>query len=122
MDVMLRLPRGVDGFEGVVDESLRAADRPAHVESAVEIAEVLRRLESFLEGGTLLGYGGGTAWFGGPAQDAEAKRILGIPDDLTARQIVMIGRPKSAKDPRPTGPMRGRKPLSELVSYERWGA
>ena len=51
MDVMLRLPRGVDGFEGVLDESLRAADRPRHVESAVEIAEVLRRLESFLERG-----------------------------------------------------------------------
>ena len=81
-----------------------------------------RLTERLLTGATLLGYGGGTAWFGGPAQDAEAKRILGIPDDLTARQIVMIGRPKSAKDPRPTGPMRGRKPLSELVSYERWGA
>ena len=81
-----------------------------------------RLTERLLTGATLLGYGGGTAWFGGAAQDAEAKRILGIPDDLTARQIVMIGRPKSREDPRPTGPMRGRKPLSELVSYERWGA
>jgi len=35
---------------------------------------------------------------------------------------VMIGRPKSTKDPRPSGPTRGRKPLSELVSYDRWGA
>jgi hypothetical protein len=70
----------------------------------------------------MLGYGGGTAWFGGPTHDAEAKRILGIPDQLTARQIVMIGRPTSTKDPRPTGPMRGRKPISELVSYDRWGA
>ena len=53
--------------------------------------------------------------------DTEAKRILGIPDELTARQIVMIGRPASRKDPRPTGPMRGRKAISELVSYDRWG-
>ena len=81
-----------------------------------------RLTERLLTGATMLGYGGGTAWFGGPTHDAEAKRILGIPDDLTARQIVMIGRPTSTKDPRPTGPFRGRKPLSELVSYDRWGA
>jgi len=80
-----------------------------------------RLTERLLTGATMLGYGGGTAWFGGPTHDAEAKRILGIPDDLTARQIVMIGRPTSTKDPRPTGPFRGRKPLSELVSYDRWG-
>ena len=38
------------------------------------------------------------------------------------KEIVMIGRPTSNKDPRPSGPMRGRKPISELVSYDRWGA
>jgi hypothetical protein len=81
-----------------------------------------RLTERLLTGATMLGYGGGTAWFGGPTHDAEAKRILGIPDDLTARQIVMIGRPTSNKDPRPSGPTRGRKPISELVSYDRWGA
>jgi nitroreductase family protein len=81
-----------------------------------------RLTERLLTGATMLGYGGGTAWFGGPTQDAEAKRILGIPKDLTARQIVMIGRPTSTMDPRPSGPMRGRKPISELVSYDRWGA
>jgi len=81
-----------------------------------------RLTERLMTGATMLGYGGGTAWFGGPAQDAEAKRILGIPESLTARQIVMIGRPKSNKDPRPSGPIRGRKPLSELVSYDVWGA
>ena len=81
-----------------------------------------RLTERLLTGATMLGYGGGTAWFGGPTQDAEAKKILGVPENLTARQIVMIGRPTSNKDPRPSGPMRGRKPISELVSYDRWGA
>jgi len=81
-----------------------------------------RLTERLLTGANLLGYGGGVAWFGDKEQQAEAKRILGIPDHLTARQIVMIGRPKSTKDPRPSGPSRGRKPLSELVSYDRWGA
>ena len=70
----------------------------------------------------MLGYGGGVAWYGDPDQQAEAKRVLGIPGARTARQIVMIGRPKSRSDPRPTGPKRGRKPMAELVSYERFGA
>lgn len=80
-----------------------------------------RLTERLMTGATMLGYGGGTAWFGGPAQDAEAKRILGIPEAMTARQMVLIGRPISNKDPRPSGPTRGRKPLSELVSFERFG-
>jgi len=80
-----------------------------------------RVTERLLTGAKLLGYGGGVAWFGEPPLQAEAKRILGIPEDRHARQIVMIGRAASANDPRPKGPPRGRKPLSELVSYERWG-
>ena len=79
-----------------------------------------RLTERILTGATMLGYGGGVAWFGEPDKQAEAKRVLGIPDGKMARQIVMIGRPKSRADPRPNGPARGRKPLSELVSYDRW--
>ncbi|HET8567364.1 MAG TPA: nitroreductase family protein [Candidatus Limnocylindria bacterium] len=80
-----------------------------------------RVTERLLTGAKLLGYGGGVAWFGEPSHQAEAKRILGIPDEKTARQIVMIGKPRSSKDPRPYGPPRGRKPLAELVSYDRFG-
>ena len=79
-----------------------------------------RVTERLLTGATLLGYGGGVAWFGEPHHQAEAKKVLGIPEARTARQIVLIGRPKSKDDPRSTGPARGRKPLAELVSYERW--
>jgi hypothetical protein len=67
------------------------------------------------------GYGGGTAWFGDDSQQAEAKKTLGIPADKTARSMVAIGRPTSIKDPRPGAATGGRKPLSEIVSYERWG-
>lgn len=80
-----------------------------------------RVTERILTGATMLGYGGGVAWFGEPPLQAKAKQLLAIPDDHQARQLVMIGRPASRDDPRPTGPKRGRKPLSELVSYERWG-
>lgn len=80
-----------------------------------------RLTERLLTGATMLGYGGGVAWFGEADEQTEAKRLLGIPRDKMARQIVMIGKPLSKDDPRPTGPPRGRRPMEELVSYGRWG-
>ena len=89
-----------------------------HTSEAYDEGRVTERL---LTGATLLGYGGGVAWFGEAGHQAEAKRVLGIPDARTARQIVLVGRPKSRKDPRPTGPPRGRKALAEMVSFDRFG-
>lgn len=79
-----------------------------------------RVTERILIAAHALDYGGGVAWFGDDAQQAEAKRVLGIPAERTARSIVMIGRPVSTKDPRPNARPGGRKPLSEIVSYERY--
>jgi hypothetical protein len=79
-----------------------------------------RVTERLLTGATLLGYGGGVAWFGESAHQAEAKRVLGIPEALHARQIVAIGRPKPRSNSRSPSIGRGRKPLAEMVSYERW--
>ncbi len=80
-----------------------------------------RVTERLLIGAHALGLGGGTAWFGDDTQQAEAKRILGIPAERTARSVVAIGRPISIKDPRPNPRAGGRKPLFEIVSHERWG-
>jgi nitroreductase len=80
-----------------------------------------RVTERLLAAAHMQGYGGGTAWFGDENQQVEAKKILGIPIDRTARSMVAIGRPTSIKDPRPYRAAGGRKPLSEIVSYERWG-
>jgi nitroreductase len=80
-----------------------------------------RVTERLLTGATMLGYGGGVAWFGEPEHQSTAKNALGIPDEKTARQMVMIGTPKSKDDPRSYGPARGRKPMSEIAHYERWG-
>jgi nitroreductase len=79
-----------------------------------------RVTERILIAAHALDYGGGVAWFGDDAQQGEAKRVLGIPAERTARSIVMIGRPVSTKDPRPNARPGGRKPLSEIVSYERY--
>ena len=80
-----------------------------------------RVTERLLIGAHMLGYGGGTAHFGDESHQSEGKRILGIPAEKTARSVVAIGRPISIKDPRPNPRPGGRKPLSEIVSYARWG-
>ena len=79
-----------------------------------------RVTERILIAAHTLGYGGGVAWFGDDAQQAEAKRILNIPAERTARSIVMVGKPTSTKDPRPNPRPGGRKPLAEIVSYDRY--
>ena len=105
-----------------------AADAPVGIAIVFEGADPQseaydegRVTERLLTGATLLGYGGGVAHFGEAHHQTEAKRVLGIPEEKAARQIVMIGRPASRDDPRSYGPKRGRKPLVDLVSYDRWG-
>jgi nitroreductase len=80
-----------------------------------------RLTERVLIAARLLGLGGGTAWYGDAGQEAEAKRILGIPAERTARSMVVIGYPTTTVDPRPNPAAGGRKPLSELVSQNRLG-
>ena len=80
-----------------------------------------RVTERLLIGARMLGLGGGTAWFGDDAQQAAAKQILGIPEQRTARSVVVLGYPTTTKDHRPNPAIAGRKPLAELVSHERLG-
>ncbi len=80
-----------------------------------------RVTERVMIGAKMLGLGGGIAWFGDADQEAEAKRILDIPAQRTARSVVVLGYPTSIKDPRPNPAVAGRKPLTELVSYDQMG-
>lgn len=80
-----------------------------------------RVTERLLIGAHVLGLGGGIAWFGDDALQSKAKEFLGIPRERTARAVVAIGFPKSVKDPRPNPATPGRRPLDELVSYDRMG-
>ena len=80
-----------------------------------------RVTERILIAARSLGLGGGVAWYGDAAQQAEGKRILGIPAESTARSVVIVGYATSTKDPRPNARAGGRKALSEIVSYNRWG-
>ena len=80
-----------------------------------------RVTERLLIAARSLGLGGGVAWYGDADQQAEGKRILGIPAERTARSVVIVGYPTSVKDSRPNAAAGGRKELSEIVSYNRWG-
>lgn len=80
-----------------------------------------RVTERLLVAAHLLGLGGGTAWFGDDDQQAQGRAILGIPDDKVARAVVVLGYPKTTKDHRPNPAQGGRKPLTELVSANRYG-
>ena len=90
-------------------------------DAASEAYDEGRLTERILIAARGLGLGGGVAWYGDAAQQAEGKRILGIPPERTARSVVIVGYATSIKDPRPNARAGGRKELSEIVSYDRWG-
>lgn len=94
-------------------------DGESHMSEAYDEGRITERL---LIGARALGLGGGVAWFGDAGQEAEAKRLLGISAERTARSAVVVGYFTTSKDPRPTPTRGGRKPLPELVSYNRWEA
>lgn len=77
--------------------------------------------ERLLIGAHLLGLGGGTAWFGDEAQQQRGRELLGVPEGKIARSVMVLGYPVTSKDPRPGAATGGRKPLAEIVSYNRLG-
>ena len=57
----------------------------------------------------------GTCWIGA-FYEQEAKKILGIPQDISIVELLPLGYPK---DPKPIE--KDRLSLKEITSYERWG-
>jgi nitroreductase len=56
----------------------------------------------------------GTCWIGGQYDEVAIKEALGIPDETRVVALTPIGYP--AETPKP----KDRKPLDEIVSYEKW--
>ena len=78
-----------------------------------------RIYERFAIAAKLLGLGSGTAWFLGDAEEAQAKALLGVPEDRVMHSLVAIGHVDSTADQMPGRNYVGRKPLDEIVSYEK---
>ena len=55
----------------------------------------------------------GTCWLGAFYQD-QVKEILGVPEGIEIVQLMVLGYP--SEDPKP----RDRKPLGEIVCYDKW--
>src|SRR5919199_5292182 len=102
--------------------------------AAVGIAIVIRRevpdLDAYDEGrlaerillaAAAYGLGAAVGHFTGPgdtwAASAEAKRLLGVPDERLLRETISLGYPAEHRQPTPNPP--GRKPLEQLVHWER---
>jgi len=66
------------------------------------------------------GVGSSIGWIVGSGRDA-ARDLLGIPSGRVVRTAISLGYPEDmARRPR-TGAGQARKPLSEIVNYERYG-
>ncbi len=85
-------------------------------------------LESFDEGriyerlaicAKSLGLGAGTAWFLGEEEESAAKELLGVPQDRTMHSLVALGYVDNDANQLPGRNYAGRKPLDEIVSYEK---
>jgi nitroreductase len=81
-----------------------------------------RLAERILLAATARGLGAAVGHFTGPgdtwAASAEAKRLLGIPEQFLLRETISVGYPAAQLERTPNPP--GRKPLEQLVHFERY--
>jgi nitroreductase len=66
------------------------------------------------------GLGAGMAWV--VADEAMVKETLRVPAEHKVRTAIAIGIPDTTGRKRRSAPGTARRPLSETVHYERWGA
>lgn len=67
--------------------------------------------ENMLLAAQALGYG--SCWMGG-FSEKRMKKVLGLPEDFRVVAVVPVGRPDESPEP------RERRPLSDIVRWERW--
>ena len=80
-----------------------------------------RASERILLAAAALGLGAALGWVPQEAR-ADAASLLGVPEGKLVRSIVAIGHPAAGSDRPKVPPGRARRPLDELVHWERWGA
>jgi nitroreductase len=66
------------------------------------------------------GLGSGTGWFSEEPGQNRVKELLGIPQDRFVHSAIGLGYIDTSVDDRP-GVTLGRRPLSDIVSYGRFG-
>lgn len=66
------------------------------------------------------GLGSGTAWYSGDEPQRGVKELLGVSEPHAVRSVVAFGYPLDPTRHEKPGVQGGRKPLDELVRYERF--
>lgn len=85
----------------------------------IETFDEARVAERILVAATALGLASAIGWIL-PAAAAQVKALLGVPGERTVRTLVSLGYP-TADGARPkSAPGTARRPLDELVRYERF--
>ncbi len=67
------------------------------------------------------GLGSCIGWYWDEGHEPAAKAVLGIPPELTLRTAISIGYPLRGDDAARSASPAARKPLADIVSYERFG-
>lgn len=88
-------------------------------ESLFEAFDEGRLFERLAIAATFLGLGAGTAWFDGEDGEEIAKELLGVPAERSLHSVVALGYIDTNANQKPGRNYLGRKPLSEIVSYEK---
>lgn len=88
-------------------------------DTVLEAFDEGRIYERLAIGAKLLGLGTGTAWFLGDDEEAKAKAMLGVPAERVVHSMVAIGYVDRDANQLPGRNYVGRKPLEDIVSYER---
>ncbi len=68
------------------------------------------------------GLGSCIGWFWDEGHEPAAKAVLGVPPERTLRTAISVGYPHRDGGAVRATPSASRKPLAEIVSYERFGA
>jgi nitroreductase len=119
--ILKQLSQFRDSINWLADAPLGIAIALNGGDATQEAYDEGRVTERVMVAAHLAGLGSGVAWFLGDENESTAKSLLGVPDDYTLHSIIAIGHAISAKDPRPNANTSGRKPISEIVSYNRMG-
>lgn len=102
------------------------ADAPLAIAIVLDHADATydegRVTERLLIAAKFLGLGAGTAWFSEAEKIRIAKETLGVPNGKSLFSVVVIGHPQEKGDDLLGRKAVGRKPLAEIVSYEKYSA
>lgn len=80
-----------------------------------------RLQERVMLAGQALGIGSGTAWFSTPEAQQQVRDLLGLPAELTPWSAIGLGYTDTTQA-QASPQLSGRKPIEEIVSWERYGA